>query len=110
MLAAMGTLVIKNPSINTRPKVGETVIYKFQISDINSGQPVSGLTDIHIMDVMTTQNKHKQTAATETEIKGTYVANLRFNDEGLYYLYIGCPSRGLDYNNTQYRIVYASKN
>ena len=108
-LASMGSLIIKFLSINTRPKVGEVVSCKFQMIDINTNQPVFGLKDINVMNVMTTQNKNDRTNAKETDIKGTYEANVLIDEEGLYYLYVECPSRGLTYNNSQYRMLFVSK-
>jgi hypothetical protein len=107
--SVLGTLSIKYISTNTRPKVGETATYRFQMIDINTNQPVSGLKDINIMEVLTAQNKHDQAIAKETDVKGIYEVSLQFNEEGLYYLYVECQSRGLTFNNSQFLVIYASK-
>jgi len=70
--STIGPLFIKYAPMNTRPKAGETVQYKFQMVDIITNQPVSGLKDINVMAVMTTQNKFDRSTAIETEEKGIY--------------------------------------
>jgi YVTN family beta-propeller protein len=104
-----GQLSVKYQPHNTRPVAGETVTLTFQMIDIKTSQPVSGLRDIRLKDIMTEQNKNKQTNAKETAVNGTYTADIEFADPGLYYVYIECPSRGLTYNNSQFLILYATK-
>ncbi len=105
----MGPLAIKYVSGSTRPKVGERINYTFQLIDLKTNQPIAGLGDVNVMDMLTTPNQHSRTAAKETTIKGIYEANIQFNQEGLYYVYVECQSRGLSFNNPQFLILYASK-
>jgi YVTN family beta-propeller protein len=106
--SVLGALSIKHLSMNKKPKVGEEVTLKFQMIDIKTNQPVIGLDDINVMGMMTTQNRHHRSAAKETTTEGIYEANVKFETEGVYYVYVECQSHGLSFNNPQFLVLYAS--
>ena len=105
---SLGPLSIKFMSSNNRKKVGEEVSVTFELLDIRTRELVSDLKDVRLMSMNTAGKGPRPMSVKETQTKGVYETNLTFEEEGLYYVYIECLSRGLTYNNQQFLTLYAS--
>lgn len=106
---SLGPLSIKYIAETNRPKVGQELSLRFELWDIKTQQPVSQLNDVKLMTMNSAGRGHHSLNATESETEGIYETQLTFNEEGLHYVYVSCPSRGLTYNNPQFLTLYASK-
>lgn len=105
----LGPLSIKYVSAINRTKVGKDVFLQFELHDSKTHELVSELKDVRIMTMNSSGRGHHALKVEESETKGTYTTNFRIEEEGLYYVYVECLSRGLTYNNPQFLTLYASK-
>lgn len=105
----LGPLSINYLTTQNRPKVGEEVAVAFQLKDLKTHEVVTELRDVRVMSMNSAGNGHSALRVIETETKGVYQTKLKFNKEGLYYIYVECLSRGLTFNNPQFLTLYASK-
>ena len=104
----LGPLIVKHFPVNSSPNIGDDVTLRFQLLDINTNEPVTGLSDVRVMQALFSKNTSEQTAATETHVDGVYEITTKFEEEGLYYVYVGCASHKLSFNNPQFITLYAS--
>ncbi|MDH7448117.1 YncE family protein [Aquimarina sp. 2201CG14-23] len=105
----LGPLSISYFTGNSYTKVDEEISIKFELVDLNTKQPVSSLKDVRIMTMNSAGRGHHAVTVEESETKGIYKTNLKFEEEGLHYVYVECLSRGLTYNNPQFLSLYAYK-
>ncbi|WP_103068964.1 YncE family protein [Aquimarina sediminis] len=103
----LGPISIHYLSSNNHAKVGTDVPVKFELLDVKTSKQVSELKDVKIMTMNSAGRGYHSIAVKESEIKGVYKTNLKFEEEGLHYIYVECLSRGLTFNNPQFMALYA---
>ena len=86
--------------------VGQPVDLAFRLTDPRSGQPVTGLPDVAVLTVLSPGTWHDRAV---TEEVGDGVYRLRFTPprEGVYYVYLASPSRGISFNRSPQRAFRA---
>jgi YVTN family beta-propeller protein len=83
---------------------GSTYNMMFALTDPMSNEMVSGLEDVRIRSV-SPDNWFHEGAAVESNTPGIYSYQLDFEDPGIYYLYVECLSKELEFNNSQFLII-----
>ena len=101
----VGALAIQHLPLHNKPIAGEGFNVRFKLIELENKTAVSNLEDVQVMSMKTSGTDHNKYQAKETEEPGIYEANLSIHSAGLYYFYIACPSRGLSFNNPQFKIV-----
>jgi DNA-binding beta-propeller fold protein YncE len=86
--------------------VGQPVDLAFRLTDPRSGQPITGLSDVAVLTVLSPGTWHDR-ALTEELGEGVY--RLRFTPprEGVYYVYLASPSHGVAFNHSPQRAFRA---
>jgi hypothetical protein len=108
MTDILGPLSIHYLQAETRPSIGESTSFEFQLLDMNTQEIVTDLSDVKLMTTSSSGTNHHPLSVQESDAKGVYKTDLKFEEEGLYYVYIECLSRGLRYNNPQFLVIYVS--
>ncbi|MBL4708472.1 MAG: hypothetical protein JKY48_08555 [Flavobacteriales bacterium] len=81
-----------------------------KLTDIKSGERLTGLPDVEIMGMMASTNWHKKMNANEVNDSGSYSVNMNFNKAGIYYLYVQSISQKFTFDNPQYHIIQVFNN
>ena len=100
----LGTLSIQHMEQSQVIKPGSTFNMMFALIDPVSKEVVPGLQDVKIRAISTNNWFHEE-AAVETKVPGVYHCNFKFENSGVYYLYVECLSRDLKFNNPQYLVI-----
>ncbi|WP_461304673.1 YncE family protein [Aureisphaera sp.] len=106
---SLGPLSIKYITETNRPKVGQELALRFQLLDLKTQKPVSQLKDVRLMTMNSGGRGQLAVEAKESGTQGIYETQITFDEKGLHYVYVSCPSRGLSYNNPQFLTLYASE-
>lgn len=104
-----GELKIKYLPLSNYPEAGKDIKLQFQLIDIETEKPVTQLDDVQLLNMSTSGQTHNRFFAKESNAPGTYEVDVNFQQEGLYYIYIACESRGLPFSNPQYKILQVAK-
>jgi YVTN family beta-propeller protein len=104
----LGPLSIKFVSSGNRKKVGEKVSIKFELLDLRTRVLISELKDVRLMTMNSAGRGPHPMPVRASQTQGVYETSLTFDEEGLYYVFIECPSRGLTYNNQQFLTLYVT--
>lgn len=104
---AAGPLAVKFLDAPPAVKSGSGTTVRFTLSDPATMAPISGLRDVQMRGMLAAGLWWEDVAATETATRGTYEASITLPDPGAYYFYVGCPSRGMGFNNAQFKVVRA---
>jgi hypothetical protein len=86
--------------------VGQPVDLAFRLTDPRSGQPITGLSDVAVLTVLSPGTWHDRAV---TEELGDGVYRLRFTPprDGVYYVYLASPSYGVAVNESPQRAFRA---
>jgi YVTN family beta-propeller protein len=92
-------LAVEPLAIPAEVAVGQPVDLDFRLTDPRDGQPLTGLGDVAVLTVLAPGSWHDRA---RTEEVGDGVYRLRFTpaEEGVYYLYLASPSRGVSFNQS----------
>jgi len=104
MQEKLGTLSVHHVKQSQVLKSGASFKMMFVLFDPIKKEPVTGLEDVRVRGV-SPGNWFLEGDAEESEVPGVYQYNMKFEDKGIYYLYVECLSRDLKFNNPQYLIV-----
>lgn len=108
---SLGSLIVTYMTLESaQPKVGQSVSITFELKESKTNETVKGLKDVRLMTMDSYGKGNKNFVAVETETKGVYSAELKFNNQGIHYIYVGCESKGLSFNNPQFLVLQALKN
>ncbi len=105
----LGALSINYVSVSNPPKVGEEVAITLELTDLKTRELVPELKDVRLMTMNSAGRGKSQIKVTESDTKGVYKAHVKFEEEGLHYVYVECQSRGLTYNNPQFLTLFATQ-
>ena len=83
------------------------VALRFRLTDEQTKAPMSGLKDVEALTTLMPGIWHKR-HATSPKDDGVYVFDFTPPRPGLYYIYLQCLSRGLNFNNDQYLVLEAT--
>lgn len=94
------------PLLNSRVVwVGEKIRLRFKLSDLNTKEPQSSLTDVNSLIWAPGGGQQRQSAI---EVgKGLYEIEFQPPEAGIYYVYLEVPSLGLEIDNPQMLILEA---
>jgi hypothetical protein len=100
------TLAVAPLDLPAEVPVGQPVDLAFRLTDPRSDQPITGLSDVAVLAVLSPGTWHDRAV---TEELGDGVYRLRFTPphEGVYYVYLASPSRGLAFNRSPQRAFRA---
>lgn len=85
--------------------VGEPRTVQFVLSDAGSGTPVPDLEDVSVLYYQADGRGRQVLPATQVG-NGMYEVELNFHAPGTYYMFVGVPSRDLDYTDlTFYSLI-----
>ena len=99
-----GRVVVTALAPQTPPKLGEKLTFKFQMVDLATKQPVSGLTDVMIVTFLAPGTWHRRELAKE-EGEGIYSISFNPPQPGVYYGHVQCSSVHLPFGNPNYITV-----
>jgi len=100
----LGTLSVHHLKQAQVIEPGSSFDMMFVLFDPIKNEPVIGLQDVRVRGV-SSGNWFQEGLAKESEVKGVYHYNMKFEDSGVYYLYVECLSRELTFNNPQYLVL-----
>lgn len=107
---SLGSLIVTYLTLESaQPKVGQSVELTFLLKEAKTNDTIQNLKDVRLMTMDSYGKGNSNFVAVETEKKGVYSTKLKFNNEGVHYIYVGCNSRGLSFNNPQFLVLHASK-
>jgi YVTN family beta-propeller protein len=100
------TLAVEPLGVPAEVPVGRPVDIAFRLTDPRDDQPIGGLDDVAVLAVLSPGTWHDRAL---TEEIGDGVYRLRFTPphEGVYYVYLATPSRGLSFNESPQRAFRA---
>lgn len=75
--------------------VGEKVALRFKLTDATSGAPARGLEDVSVLTFLSS-GRDKQSQLAREAGDGVYEIELQPEHSGLYYVFVECPSKGLE--------------
>ena len=101
-----GKIRVEHLVARRRIDVGKKVQLRFRLSDQQTNAPISGLTDVEVLTNLMPGIWHKRHVASPNE-GGVYGLDFAPPRPGLYYIYLQCLSRGLNFNNDQYLVLEA---
>ena len=81
-----------------------------KLTDIKSGEILSGVSDVEIMGMASSANWHQRVNANEIDKTGKYSVNFNFKKAGTYYLYVQSMSQKFTFDNPQYHIIQVFDN
>ena len=90
-----------------RVKTGESVRFKFRLTDPRTKQPRTDLADVQVRYFATPGGRRFQVPARHTA-DGVYEVSLAIEKSGAYYLYIACPSMKIGYTDLPYMSLWAT--
>jgi hypothetical protein len=101
--------IIIEPMIKDRIlEVSETVRLRFRLTDARTKQLKNGLTDLQVLTFLAPGIWQKRQFARQIG-EGIYEIELVPPEPGVYYVYLGSASAGLQLNNPQFLILEARK-
>jgi len=108
---SLGSLIVTYLTLESaQPKVGQSVTLTFELKESKTNEVVKDLKDVRLMTMDSYGKGNNNFVAEETETKGVYKTKLKFNNEGIHYIYVGCQSKGLSFNNPQFLVLQALGN
>jgi YVTN family beta-propeller protein len=99
-----GKIAITALQPNSSPKLGEELTFKFRITDQETKQPLSDLTDVVISAFLAPGIWHWREIA-KSEGDGVYSIVIIPTRPGVYYGYLQCSSAHLKFGNPDYLII-----
>ncbi len=100
----LGTLAVRHMEQSHVIKPGSSFNMMFALIDPISNEVVPGLDDVRIRKV-SPNSWFEEGEAVESNVPGIYNYSMKFEDSGVYYLYVECLSRELPFNNPQYLVI-----
>jgi hypothetical protein len=88
--------------------VGEQQPVRFVLSEASDKTPVAGLPDVSVLYYQG-DGRGRQVQPAEAIGDGVYEAPLNFATPGTYYIFVGAPSRGLDYTDLPFLSLIATR-
>ncbi|MDF1695929.1 MAG: YncE family protein [Saprospiraceae bacterium] len=102
--AELGSIAVHHVKEEQVVKSGDSYNMMFVLFDPIKNEPITGLQDVRIRGT-SSGNWFHEGQATESGVPGVYKYNLKFDESGVYYLYVECLSKDLPFNNPQYLLV-----
>ena len=102
----IGIISVEHLTPTQTVKVGEKQELRFRLVDPLTNKPLAGLKDVEMRGT-SPGNAFFEEMARETDEEGVYVCEVVLSEAGIFYIYVGCPSKGLAFNNPQYLILRA---
>ena len=107
---SLGSLIVEYLTLESAaPKVGQDITLTFKLKESRTDEIVTDLKDVRLMTMDSYGKGNNDFVAVETATKGVYETKIKFNNEGVHYVYVGCNSRGLSFNNPQFLVLNAAK-
>lgn len=100
----LGALAVHHKKQSNVIEPGSTYDMMFVLFDPIKNEPVTGLQDVRVRGV-SSGNSFVEGAAKESKVPGVYHYKIKFENSGVYYLYVECLSRELPFNNPQYLVL-----
>jgi len=100
----LGSLAVHHLEQSHVTEPGKPFNMMFALIDPISNETVSGLEDVRIRRV-SPDNGFQEGMAVESNTPGIYSYSTKFDDTGVYYLYVECRSRDLKFSNPQYLVI-----
>ena len=100
----LGSLAIHHMKQPQVIEAGSSYDMRFVLFDPVKNEPVTGLQDVRVRGI-SPGNWFHEDSVKESKIAGVYHYNIKFEESGVYYLYIECLSRDLPFNNPQYLVL-----
>jgi YVTN family beta-propeller protein len=86
--------------------VGEPRTIQFSLMNASDQTPVSDLNDVSVL-YYSANGGGRQTLPARFVADGIYEVTLNFNSPSTYYVFVGAPSRGLDYSDLAFHSLIA---
>lgn len=100
----LGTLSIQHFDQPLEIQAGDSFNVLFALTDPTKNEQVSGLDDVKVRCI-SSSNMFYEGEAKETDTPGIYNSTIKFDQSGVYFIYVGCKSKNLDFTNPQYLIL-----
>jgi YVTN family beta-propeller protein len=101
-----GRIKITHLTQAQRVAVRENVALRFRLTDQQTNDRISGLSDVEVLTNLMPGTWHKRHVAKALD-DGTYALDFVPLRTGVYYIYLQCLSRGLGFNNDQFLVLEA---
>jgi YVTN family beta-propeller protein len=99
--ASDGKLAVEFQVPDRQLTIGETRPIRFRLADAGSGRPAAALTDVSVM-YYRSDGRARKVEAARVVGGGVYEATLRLDSPATYYVFVGAPSRDLDYSDAAF--------
>lgn len=100
----IGNVAVEHLTSTSALKAHEKHQLRFRLIDPITKEPLVGLTDVAVRGTSPSNWFFEEMADEQTE-EGVYTCEVELPDTGIYYIYVGCPSKGLAFNNPQYLVL-----
>jgi YVTN family beta-propeller protein len=101
-----GTLAVVYDIEDRRIPVGEPRTIRFRLEDAASGAPIAGVNDVAVL-YYRSDGRGRTVQAARPIGEGLYEATLEVDMPATYYVFVGAPSRGLDYSDQPFLSLMA---
>jgi YVTN family beta-propeller protein len=101
-----GKLAVEYDVESRQIAVGEPVTIRFRLSDKGTGDLVTGVPDVSVL-YYRSDGRGRVTQPATLAGDGFYEATVRASMAATYYVYVGAPSRGLDYSDEPFLSLLA---
>jgi hypothetical protein len=101
-----GKLAVEYDVESRQIAVGEPVTIRFRLSEKGSGDLVTGIPDVSVL-YYRSDGRGRVTQQATLVGDGVYEATVRASMAATYYVYVGAPSRGLDYSDEPFLSLLA---
>lgn len=103
----LGPVAVEHIGDGTLVPAGREMTLRFRLSDPKTHTPLAGLADVRARANSAAGTWWNESVAEPGSTPGEYAIRFTLPEQGIYYIYVGCASRGLAYNNTQFRVIQA---
>jgi YVTN family beta-propeller protein len=104
--AGTGSLAVEFATVDRRMAVGETKAVQFRLKDASSGALVMNLPDVSVL-YYRADGGGRTVSQAQALADGVYEVTVEATEAATYYVFVGAPSRGLDYSDQPFLSLMA---
>ena len=101
-----GSLAVEFASTNRRMAVGDTKTVQFTLKDAKSGAVAKDVPDVSVL-YYRSDGSGRTVLAAQPVADGIYEADVKVTEAATYYVFVGAPSRGLNYSDQPFLSLMA---
>ncbi|MDH3865364.1 MAG: cytochrome D1, partial [Gammaproteobacteria bacterium] len=104
--AGTGSLAVEFSAVDRRMAVGETKLVQFRLKDASSGALAMNVPDVSVL-YYRADGGGRTVLQAQPLADGLYQANVQATEAATYYVFVGAPSRGLNYSDQPFLSLMA---